>query len=1604
MHPPYHDPDFTVTTSVLKFAIRNSQSAIKRLRLFLVAAFIGVTVLTVIVFVVQATSATWSSSPTNSNWVAGGLDSNWSSGTGTFPGATSGLTNTDTATFTGASTQLSITINSTTLNVKSITFSGSSEPAYTIGSTSGNSLFLTNAGTISIASTTTGASITNAVNAPLVLEPASSSTPGSYTFSNASSTASHPLVIGGTVTGGTTSQGIALTLTGANTGANTVSGVISDGGASGGLAIAKTSSGTWTFSGSNSYTGGTTITAGAVTFGAAGVLADAGAITLSGGTLKTGATTGFTETVGTLTLTDNSTIALGTGSHTLTFSASNGVAWTSGKKLTITGWTGGFNGTSGTAGRIFVGSSSSGLTASQLAQIVFFNGTSNYPATILSTGEVVASVATFYSKSTGNLDVLSTWGTATDGSGTSPTDFTSANQIFNIRNNPTPTIGANWTVSGSGSKVILGDASVAAINFTVPSGFAFNGTIDIAAASSGSNTLTLQNSTIPTFGTLDSGSTVDYDSSGSQTISATNYGNLTSTNTGARTLASSGTIGVKGSFSPGSNSYTITGSTIDYNGSSAQTGPAVVFIYNNLTISNSAGLTLAASQTVDGILSLTGDITTGSFTVLMGNGATSAGTGDVVGSVNRGDIGATTRSFGNPDVRITETVGTISDITVTLFKGVTPNDFTNSVKRIYRITPNNGTNTVTATVRLHYLDGELNGNSEATLDLWRKNSTTGTWQDTDAGGVQTTRHDDMSGDQNYVELSGATQFSDWTLANHNIVPTAVDAVLLKATRYDKRVLLEWQTGYEVNNVGFNLYREKNGSLERITPEPVAGSALIAGPGVVLRNGFAYSWWDDATAACGSKAADCQNVRYWVEDISINSGTTLHGPFAVEQAPPDQAPPPGKGRVSLLSALGRDVSTRGSSAPVERKATVIKPTTALLTAQAALAAQTAVKLSVQHEGWYRVELADLRAAGFPAGVDPNMIQLFADGQQVPIIVTTGDPKSSWTGIEFYGIGIDSAFTANHVYWLVAGSQQGARITSVAVDNGAPAASTFTYTVERRDKVVYFPALKNGGGEKFFGPLIFNAQPADQSVVAQHIAATGGNATLEVSVQGFTATPHSVRVLFNATELGTLQFDGLSKGTAQYSIAQGSLKEGSNQVQLISPAGFSDISMSEYVRLTYVHTNDADNDSLRLPASGGQQVSINGFTDPNVRLIDVTVPSSPQELAGTSTITGTGFSITANVPGSGARTLLAFAPAQEQKPASIAANQPSNWRDPNQAGDYLVFTRKDLIDSLGPLVSHRHDQGLTPALVDIEDVYDEFSFGNKSPQALKDFIAYAKSNWARTPRFVVLAGDATYDPKNYTGVGDNDLVPTRLVETAFNETATDDWFVDLNDDGLPDIPVGRLPVRTPDEAAALVSKIVGYDETNRIKSVLLVADANSGFDFEAADTQLQSVIPKKISVTDIRRGQLGDADARSLLLDSINQGQRLVNYYGHGSVLIWSSAPLLRASDAAGFVNQNHLSLFVAMTCLSGFFQDVSIDSMGESLLKAPAGAVAVWASSGLTDPNSQVVMNQWAIKQLLGPLGTKSTIGEHVMRAKAVVSDLDVRRTWILLGDPATRLK
>ncbi|HJQ24245.1 MAG TPA: C25 family cysteine peptidase, partial [Blastocatellia bacterium] len=103
----------------------------------------------------------------------------------------------------------------------------------------------------------------------------------------------------------------------------------------------------------------------------------------------------------------------------------------------------------------------------------------------------------------------------------------------------------------------------------------------------------------------------------------------------------------------------------------------------------------------------------------------------------------------------------------------------------------------------------------------------------------------------------------------------------------------------------------------------------------------------------------------------------------------------------------------------------------------------------------------------------------------------------------------------------------------------------------------------------------------------------------------------------------------------------------------------------------------------------------------------------------------------------------------------------------------------------------------------------------------------------------------------------------------------------------------------------------------------------------------------------------------------------------------------------------LSVVLSMTCLNALFNDPRAMSLSEGLLLGEGGAVAVWASSAQSGPGDQARMNQEVVRQLFGSRTDKLfgiTLGEATKRARQVVVDADVRRSWVLLGDPMLRVK
>jgi len=839
-------------------------------------------------------------------------------------------------------------------------------------------------------------------------------------------------------------------------------------------------------------------------------------------------------------------------------------------------------------------------------------------------------------------------------------------------------------------------------------------------------------------------------------------------------------------------------------------------------------------------------------------------------------------------------------------------------------------------------------------------------------------------------------------------PNSVRLNSFMAVPSGKGALLSWNSGGELHNLGFNVYRDVSGEKVKLNSSLIAGSALLMRDTVEQHAAKTYRWIDNSPSA-GS--------LYWLEDVDLNGTRTLHGPVALNASPLGSASIMPRSAViqdlvaSAKLAPNSDVAITQNASPVARVRELLahaelRPTSAEIGFK--LAAEPAVKIYVDHEGWYRVTQPQLVAAGLSTDSEAKFLHLYAEGIEQPIKITEGERFGPQSAIEFYGTAIDTPYSGQRVYWLTQGRGPGLRIGHVSgAGSSGPQAQSFLQTLELKPRTTYFGTLLRDNIDDFFGSLI-SSVPESEIVNVANLAS--GDGKLALVLQGVTdGQQHTVTVMLNGSTLGELNFANQNEGREEFQIPSGLLTNGSNTITLLAQGGDNDFSLVNTIDLSFPHTFTAESDMLKFTADAGESVSIGGFSRRPSRLIDVTNPLQPRELMHEAVAEHGSYTLKASIPWTtpGPHTLLASSEAQMATPVALAAHHPSKLHSVQAGAGYVVLTAPQFTAQVQPLASLHRTEGKTVALVSVDDVYDEFNFGERTPFAIRAFLKAATEAWKDKPKYLLLVGDASVDPRNYLGFGSFDFVPTRILPTAELMTASDDWFSDFENDGSAKIATGRLPARTQDDAQTMVAKIIGYAKgtpSTWNSRALMVADVDDpAMSFSQQSQAVQNLLPQNMSATDVFAGALGTATAQKNLLDGINNGQLLVNYNGHGSVEVWSGGGLFNDTQAAALTNGNKLPLFVIMNCLNGFFHDVYTQSMAEALMLAPnGGAVAVWASSGLTAPDPQFAMDRKLAQSLFS--NSNLGLGDAVLAAKSSISDQDVRKTFILFGDPAMRLQ
>ncbi|HEX3527161.1 MAG TPA: C25 family cysteine peptidase [Thermoanaerobaculia bacterium] len=821
------------------------------------------------------------------------------------------------------------------------------------------------------------------------------------------------------------------------------------------------------------------------------------------------------------------------------------------------------------------------------------------------------------------------------------------------------------------------------------------------------------------------------------------------------------------------------------------------------------------------------------------------------------------------------------------------------------------------------------------------------------------------------------------------------------------VQVEWRTASETGTAGFYLHRWDKTARRwiRVNDDKSGLLAAVAATRSAPQGGT-YRFLDEG-------ASPMEPQIYMLEEVEAGGRHRTHGPYAL--------------------AVDWRRGTREDGDAYERAA---RPATGRGAAPATAALKTAVTggpsgvhLTIRDSGLYRLASSDIAAwlgmqqKDVESLLSKGKVDLSRGGQPVAWQPdTTADPQGKKaTGLFFYGEALGSVYNAGSVYHLQRASGNGLVMQMQTAT--AASAGDRTFAAQLHVEQDAFPGTVldlDPESDYWFWDFLQADDPTygHRTFSSDAPGLATGAASLTVNLQGATASgvagEHHVLVALNGTPLGDTSWQGITAQSAVFNVPAGVLLASGNQISLTAEIGNGAPYSIVYVNsfdLSYRRTLRAVGDVLAFTAETAQGLAVAGFSNPAVRLLDVSDPLHPRwiKAAAQADPAAPGTWRLGFVPQAGAR-YLAAAPAALKAPAALRAwSVPSLLSSGNRA-DYLVLAPAALLGAAQRLANLRQSRGLTTMVVTTEQVFDELAAGVPTPHAFQSFLTYAGSHWSLPPHYVVLAGAGSLDYRNLLGFGDC-LVPPLLVQSTGGLFPSDNALADANGDGIPEMAVGRIPVLTEAALDGYTAKLASAEAAGTpdwAHNAIFLSDNDDGdTDFSAASDQVAGQIGPAYTPQSIALRVTPLAAARAQLLAGLGQGAAVVNYMGHGGLDRLSAGGLLTTSDVAGLTNFDRLPVVTAMTCTISRFTVPGVPSLGEVLVTTgTGGAAAVWGPSGLANNADSRLLAERFYHTITDPADLP--LGDRILRAygdlRSLGGDGSLLHIYNLLGDPALRLR
>ncbi len=741
-----------------------------------------------------------------------------------------------------------------------------------------------------------------------------------------------------------------------------------------------------------------------------------------------------------------------------------------------------------------------------------------------------------------------------------------------------------------------------------------------------------------------------------------------------------------------------------------------------------------------------------------------------------------------------------------------------------------------------------------------------------------------------------------------------------------------------------------------------------------------------------------------------------------------------------------------------------------------------KFAIDTTGVFKIDRSFLQSLGINTNsINPKNIRIFGnggqllpmlnsafryDGLQENAILVSGEDNESFDAndfILFYGKGPHdwntvpsqpslsrhqtNIYSDKAFYFLTVDNGIGKRIGN-APEITLPA----TQQITTFNDYVFFEEEKTNllaNGQQWFGEeLSFN----NSTTVVFDFENLDSSQNVFVRVRGaaISSTTSEMIVTVNGQNLNTIPIAAISSGQnntvfAHANEAINSIAVNNNPIQVEitynnngNPSGKAFLDYVELIGVKNLIANGTQFSFRSFETSNLPSTSIIEYTIENSSNIsqvwNVTDYINPQIVSNQSTTN----SFTFKTNGGPLHEFIVLNDADYFSPEILPVSQVATQNLHSlQDIDYIIITQDYLMNEAERLaVYHRENSGLTVQVINLENIYNEFSSGSPDLTGIRDFVRHLYTNASTNAtriKYVCLFGDASYDFKDRIN-NNNNIVPAFESVESFNfalSYVTDDYYGMMDDtegqlsnSDKQDVATGRFPITSLLEAKTVVGKTLNYYKTTSFgdwrNSITVVADdpdTSGEFVLQETVEKIADTIKNRRPIFNITKiyadafvqetsaGGERYPDVSEAINNAIETGTLVMDYFGHGGEDGWAGERILEVPQIQDWNNPNTLPLMITVTCEFSKFDNPLRPTAGEFVFLNPNGG----ATSMITTTREIFIttgqrFNEVLIKKLFGFGGEDYTIAEALMQMKNDPATTSSQRLFVFfLGDPAMKL-